>query len=143
MIYSILTIGNPTLAMMTKECFLLDSIQLKTFWDRQNPAMLNVSELPEVVRKKFLILTGEGEKTKKKVIVQTQSPDGRAKNFFNFDSPDADGDGDGTVSLESTAIYKDVVLTLALKKKWSDLAMHGLFLNDGESPNHNFSISFK
>lgn len=114
-----------------KGMFLTRIKQIKTFWDRQNPAMLNLSELPELVRKKFLILTGEGEKTKKKVIVQLQSPDSRAKNFFNFDSPDADGDGDGTLSLESAAIYKDTVLTLALKKKWSDIAMHGLFLNDG------------
>ena len=72
-----------------KGMFLNRLKQIKTFWDRQNPAMLNLSELPEVVRKKFLILTGEGEKTKKKVIVQAQSPDSRAKNFFNFDSPDA------------------------------------------------------
>jgi len=104
---------------------------IKTFWNQQNPAMLNLRDLPEEVRRKFLIIVGEGEKTKQKVIVQPVSPDGRAKNFFNFDSPDADGDGDGTISLESSAVYKDALLTLAVKKKWSDLAMHALFLNDG------------
>ena len=78
---------------------------IKTFWNQQNPAMLNLRDLPEEVRRKFLIIVGEGEKTKQKVIVQPVSPDGRAKNFFNFDSPDADGDGDGTISLESSAVY--------------------------------------
>lgn len=105
--------------------------QMKTFWDSQNPAMLNLRNLPEEVKKKFLILAGVGEKTKKKVTVQPLSPDGRARNFFNFDSPEAEGDGDGSVPLESISIYKDVVLTLAVKKKWSDLAMHAFFLNDG------------
>lgn len=105
---------------------------LKAFRDRQNPAMLNLGYLPESVREKFLIIAGEGENTKKKVIVQPQSPDGRAKNFFKFDSADADGkNGDGAVPLESAAIYKNDILTLAVQKKWTDLSMHALFLNDG------------
>lgn len=106
--------------------------QMKTFWDSHNPAMLNLRDLPQEVKKKFLILAGVGEKTKKKVIVQPQSPDGRVKNFFNFDSPDSEGiDGDGSIPLESASIYKDDIVTLAVSKKWTDLAMHPLFLNDG------------
>ncbi|WML48493.1 hypothetical protein RCG23_25245 [Neobacillus sp. PS3-34] len=82
-------------------------------------------------QKKFLILAGEGEITKTKVIVQPLSPDGRAENFFNFDSTGSDGNGDGVVPIESAAIYKDTILTLAVKKKWTDLEMHPLFMNDG------------
>lgn len=114
-----------------KGMFLNRLKQLAAFWNQQNPAMMNLSDLPEVIREKMLIVTAEGEKTKKKVIVQPVSPDGRAKNFFYFDSPHAEGDGDGAVPLESSTAYKDVVLTLAVKKKWSNIAMHGLFLNDG------------
>ncbi|HWO98346.1 MAG TPA: alpha/beta hydrolase [Bacillus sp. (in: firmicutes)] len=111
--------------------FLNRLSRMKAFRDRKNPAMLNLRELPEEVRKKFLIIAGEGEETKKKVIVQSQSPDGRANNFFNFDSPDANGNGDGAVPLESASIYKDILLTLAVKRKWNNLDMHGLLLNDG------------
>lgn len=114
------------------QALFLDRLnQIKLFWDRRNPAMLNLRELPEAVRKRFLILASGGEKTKNKVIVRPKSPDGRARNYFDFESPNADGDGDGTVSLESASFYKDSVLTLVVKKKWSDLAMHALFLNDG------------
>lgn len=105
--------------------------QMKTFWDRQNPAMLDLRDLPDGVKKKFLILAGVGEKTKHKVIVQPLSPDGRERNFFNFDSPDSEGDGDGAVPLESSAIYKEDLLTLGVKKNWTDFSMHALFLNDG------------
>ncbi|WP_286228681.1 lipase/acyltransferase domain-containing protein [Neobacillus mesonae] len=119
-------IGNDDPAMF------LDRIrQIKAFWDRQNSAMLNLTELPDEVRKRILIIAGEGEKTKNKVIVQPLSPDGRAKNFFNFESKDADGNGDGVVSLDSAEIYKEKILTLAVKKKWTDIAMHSLMLNDG------------
>ncbi|WP_141770567.1 hypothetical protein [Bacillus sp. MUM 116] len=38
---------------------------------------------------------------------------------------------DGTVPIESAAIYKQSVLTLTVRKKWSQVAMHPLFLNDG------------
>ncbi|GHH99238.1 lipase/acyltransferase domain-containing protein [Neobacillus kokaensis] len=109
-----------------------DRIQhMKTFWEKQNPAMLNLADLPDEVRKRILIIAGEGEETKNKVIVQPLSPDGRAKNFFHFDSPNSESDGDGVVSLDSAAIYKNEVLTLAVKKKWTNLAMHALFMNDG------------
>lgn len=105
--------------------------QLKTFRDKQNPAMLNLRDLPKEVRKKFLIIAGEGEETKKQVKVLPQNPDGRVKNFFNFESINSIGNGDGTVPLESITIYNDVILTLAVKKKWSDIAMHPLILKDG------------
>lgn len=104
---------------------------IKTFWDRQNPAMVNLSSLPEETRKKFLILAGVGEETKEKVIVRPYSPDRRATNFFDFEHSDVEGDGDGAIPLESAANYKNDILTLAVKKKWSNLAMHALFLNDG------------
>ncbi|MCM3571101.1 lipase/acyltransferase domain-containing protein [Neobacillus mesonae] len=119
-------IGDDDLGMF------LNRIQhIKTFWSKHDPAMLNLESLPEEIRKRILILAGEGEETKKKVIVKPVSPDGRAKNFFHFDSPDANGDGDGVVPLDSAAFYSEKVLTLAVKKKWSNLAMHALFLNDG------------
>jgi pimeloyl-ACP methyl ester carboxylesterase len=119
-------IGDDDLAM-----FKTRLGQMKKFWDQQNPDMLNLQDLPDEVKQRFLILAGEGEPTKRNVIVQPQSPDGRAKNFFNFDSPQSDGDGDGVIPLESSAFYKDALLTLAVKKKWTDLSMHALFLNDG------------
>ncbi|MEH7419040.1 alpha/beta hydrolase [Neobacillus drentensis] len=104
---------------------------MKAFWDRQNPAMLDLRNLPLEVRKRFLILMGRGVKTKNKVIVQPESPDGRVKNFFNFDSLDSEGDGDGAVSVESASTYKNDILTLGIKKKWTDFSLHALFLNDG------------
>lgn len=110
--------------------FLTRITQLKTFRDKANPGMLNLKELPLEVQRKFLIIAGEGEETKNRVIVQPRSPDRRAKNYFNFDSPNSIG-GDGTVPLESSTIYKDVILTLAVKKKWNNIAMHPLILNDG------------
>ncbi|PLS01903.1 lipase/acyltransferase domain-containing protein [Neobacillus cucumis] len=104
---------------------------MKAFWDLQNPAMMDLKELPLEVRKRFLILMGMGERTKNRVIVQPKSPDGRVKNFFNFDSLDSEGDGDGTVPFESASIYKNDILTLGIKKKWIDFSFHALFLNDG------------
>jgi len=115
-----------------RDLFLERLRQTKLFRETQNPAMQNLGSLPKEVRKKFLIIAGEGEDTKTKVIVEPLSPDGRAKNFFNFDTPGSEGrDGDGVVPLQSAAIYKDTLLTLAVRKRWNTLAMHGLLLNDG------------
>ncbi|MBM7653488.1 lipase/acyltransferase domain-containing protein [Neobacillus cucumis] len=111
--------------------FLSRINHMKAFWDRQNPAMLDLRDLPLEVRKKVLILLGMGVKTKNKVIVQPENPDGRVKNFFNFDSLDSEGDGDGVVPFESASIYKNDILTLAIKKKRTDISFHALFLNDG------------
>ncbi|MEH7544959.1 lipase/acyltransferase domain-containing protein [Neobacillus vireti] len=111
--------------------FLNRISHMKAFYDRQNPAMINLRELPLEVRNRFLILMGMGVKTKNKVIVQPESPDGRMKNFFNFDSIDSEGDGDGAVPFESASIYKNDILTLGIKKKWTDFSFHALFLNDG------------
>ncbi|MED3563001.1 hypothetical protein [Bacillus xiapuensis] len=110
----------------------LDRIgQLSKFRDKQNPAMLDLGGLPSDVMQKLLILAGVGEDTKSKVVVEPQSPDGTVQNFFNFDAFHSTGDGDGTVPIESAAIYKQSVLTLKVRKKWSQVAMHPLFLNDG------------
>ncbi|MDR4947260.1 lipase/acyltransferase domain-containing protein [Neobacillus cucumis] len=114
-----------------REMFLSRINHMKAFWDRQNPAMLDLRDLPLEVRKRFLILMGMGVKTKNKVIVQPESPDGRVKNFFNFDSLDSEGDGDGAVPFESASIYKNDILTLGIKKKRTDISFHALFLNDG------------
>ncbi|WP_342042891.1 alpha/beta fold hydrolase [Bacillus sp. OTU2372] len=111
--------------------FLNRISHMKAFYDRQNPTMINLRELPLEVRNRFLILMGMGVKTKNKVIVQPVSPDGRVKNFFNFDSIDSEGDGDGVVPFESASIYKNDILTLGIKKKWTDFSFHALFLNDG------------
>jgi hypothetical protein len=114
------------------KAMFLDRVgQMKAFWDPQHPAMLNLKTLPDVVRKRFLILTGHGVDTLNQVIVEPFSPDGRANNFFKFDAPNAIGGGDGTVPEESANVYKDIILTLAVKKKWTDLSLHALFLNDG------------
>ncbi|TWD96556.1 lecithin:cholesterol acyltransferase [Neobacillus bataviensis] len=111
--------------------FLNRISHMKAFYDRQNPTMINLREIPLEVRNRFLILMGIGVKTKNKVIVQPESPDGRVKNFFNFDSIDSEGDGDGVVPFESASIYKNDILTLGIKKKWTDFSFHALFLHDG------------
>ncbi|MDR7001131.1 lipase/acyltransferase domain-containing protein [Neobacillus niacini] len=105
--------------------------QLRKFRGLQDPAMLDLEELPDEVKKRLLILAGVGEETKSKVIVEPQSPDGGVKNFFNFDTPHSTGDGDGAIPIESAEIYKQSVITLTVQKKWNQLAMHPLFLNDG------------
>lgn len=94
-----------------------------------NPAMANLSALPPEVRERIVIIAGSGEKTKNRVVIEPQTPDGTAVNFFNFMQPD--GDGDGTVPLESATIYKDAILTLRVESRWYNGATHGFFLNDG------------
>ncbi|WP_026575400.1 lipase/acyltransferase domain-containing protein [Bacillus sp. UNC438CL73TsuS30] len=119
-------IGNNDRAMF------LDRIsQLRKFRDINHPAMLDLTKLPDEVQKRLLILAGVGEETKTKVVVEPYSPDGGVKNFFNFDTPNSNGDGDGAVPIESAEIYKQSVLTLIVRKKWNQVAMHPLFLNDG------------
>lgn len=103
--------------------------QLKIFRET-NPAMLKLNELPGEVREKFLIIIGEGEGTKNKVVIQPQDPKGRVKNFFDFDQPETNN-GDGTVPFESSTIYKKEISTIAVKSKWTNRATHGFFLNDG------------
>lgn len=102
--------------------------EMKTF-SVDSPAMTDLGGLPDDVRQRIIIIAGENEKTKNKVIVKQDSPDKTAKNFFDFEQPE--GEGDGTVPIESATIYKDKILTLAVKSKWFDRATHGFFLNDG------------
>ncbi|MBA4392634.1 MAG: hypothetical protein C0407_03680, partial [Desulfobacca sp.] len=98
-----------------EEMFLKRLSQLKAFRDQNNPAILNLGQLPEKVRSKTIILVGEGEKTTRTVTVKASSPNDRVENFFDFEQEKDQGDGDGTVPLESSTIYKDKILTLSVK----------------------------
>lgn len=115
---------------ISKNTILLDRLSQLKIFRQTNPAMLNLSELPNEVKKKLLIIVGEGEKTKNKVFIQTHDPKGRVTNFFDFDQPETDK-GDGTVPFESSTIYREEILTIAVKSKWYDKTTHGFFLNDG------------
>jgi len=103
--------------------------QLKNF-RQTNPAMVKLNQLPAEAKGKFLVIIGDGEGTKNKIIIQPQDPRDRVKNLFDFDQPETPN-GDGTVPFESSTIYKDDILTIAIKSKWYDKATHGFFLNDG------------
>ena len=94
-----------------------------------DPAILDLSLLPDETKSRFLIIVGGGEDTRNNVIVEKKGPKGRVSNFFNFDQ--RKGKGDGTVPLESSTIYEDDILTLAVESKWYDKATHAFFLNDG------------
>ncbi|UCG09194.1 MAG: hypothetical protein JSV83_11285 [Desulfobacterales bacterium] len=104
--------------------------ELKDFLT-DNPGMLNLARLNKKIRDKLLIVLGIGEKTKHSVVIRAQDKTGRVSNFFDFDHEKADGDGDGTVPVESSAFYKNAILTLSVESKWYDQANHGFFLNDG------------
>ncbi|RJQ59827.1 MAG: hypothetical protein C4530_08690 [Desulfobacteraceae bacterium] len=95
----------------------------------ENPAMLDLSTLDCETRKRILIIVGSGEKTKGRVVVEEKGPDRKTANFFNFDQDDYDGDG--TVPLDSAIVFKEAILTLAVRSKWYDGSTHGFFLNDG------------
>ena len=101
----------------------------KYFRDPADPAMLPLHELPDEVKKRFLIIAGEGEETKAWVVVHPNDPSGRVTNFFDFNQPP--GGGDGTVPIASSTAYKDHILTRAVQSKWFDKATHAFFLNDG------------
>ena len=92
--------------------------------------MQDLSQLPEDVRARVLILAGVGEETKTGVLVEAEGPRGRVQNFFNFDAKE-EGAGDGTVPLQSAAFFKDSIQTLKVDSKWYDKATHAFFLNDG------------
>ncbi len=103
---------------------------MNTFRDANNPAMLNFSSLTAEERKKFLILCGVNTKTKQSVIVDNINENFGVKNYIDFDSGTEDKNGDGIVRIESSAVYKDYVLTLLVERNLLEIAFHPMFLND-------------
>lgn len=101
----------------------------KYFRNPADPAMLPLSELPDDVKKRTLIMAGQGEETKTWVVVYAGDPSNRVRNYFDFNQPGRDGDG--TVPLESSTAYKECIITLSVQSKWFDKATHAFFLNDG------------
>lgn len=105
--------------------------------DFRATALFDLATLPDQVKERMVLVIGDGEDTHHAVLVKAQSPDGKVKQFFDFNQPL--GDGDGTVPIESSGIYKDVITTIAVKKSiWhlsNDLSYHGLFLKDSRVQN--------
>ena len=102
--------------------------ELKVFRS-SSPAMFDLGDLPEELRRRTCIVVGRGEETRDKITVQQHDDDRRVRNFFDFNSSNTEGDG--RVLSASSDIYKDRIVTICVQSKWFDGATHGFFLNDG------------
>lgn len=101
--------------------------KMQSLRDASEPAMLPLDRLPEELREKFLIVVGEGELTATHAGVYTVGPDNKSRNVFHIQRH---GEGDGTVPLESSAIYKGNILTIAVRGRRPDRARHVFMLNE-------------
>lgn len=100
-----------------------------------------LSDLPQAVKDKIVIVVGEGDDTFTKVKVNKKKKNNIA-NLVDLNSLNpGKGSGDGTVPLISSSIYAGEIKTLAVKKEnifdevSNNIDFHGLFLNDSRVRN--------
>ncbi len=96
--------------------------------------LVDLADLPGRNRRRMVIVVGEGESTLQSVPVERQRRG--VENFVLLENMEEDDGGDGTVSLRSSTVFSDDVLTLAVRKprrrrmEVSSLSFHGLFFQD-------------
>lgn len=100
----------------------------------------NLSELPQAVKDKMVIVVGEKDNTYTQLLVDKKKF--TTKNLVDLDSLKKGIDsGDGTVPFKSSSIYAKDITTLAVKKEnffdeiSNNLDFHGLFLKDSRVQN--------
>lgn len=111
---------------------------------RSDNGMLNLSELPEAVRDKMVIIVGREESGEEETFtyVKVERSKNGNQNFVDLNSlKQGKKSGDGTVPFISSTIYKESIKTLAVTKEnffdesSNSLDFHGLFLRDSRVQN--------
>lgn len=98
-----------------------------------------VKNLPDNMKKKIIVLSGDGENTLNKVIVKKYDPSQSVSNFFDFENGIYNKNADGTVPDASVGFYDNVFMRLKIVKdkfpnSFADLFVnqHSVFLNSGK-----------
>jgi pimeloyl-ACP methyl ester carboxylesterase len=112
---------------------------LKEF--RSPTGLRNLSDLPQALKDRMIIIVGEDDKTFTKVKVLKKG-NNNITNLVDLGSlNDGRESGDGTVPFKSSSIYAKDIKTFAVKKEnffdeiSNNLDFHGLFLNDSRVQN--------
>jgi hypothetical protein len=104
----------------------------------RNTQLCILSELPETLRAKMIIIIGSKDKTITKLNVIRKKEN--IKNFVSLDNMGI-GSGDGTVPYESSTIYSNFVRTIEVEKEnifaelGDNVDFHGFFLRDSRVQN--------
>jgi hypothetical protein len=98
-----------------KKMFLDRLAKAKQF--RNSTKVMDLAMLPKNIRERILILVGDSEKTANQISIEAHDSQNRVTNFFNFEPENADMlNGDGVVSLHSSTVYQNNILTLAVAR---------------------------
>jgi hypothetical protein len=98
-----------------KKMFLDRLAKAKQF--RNSTKVMDLAMLPKNIRERILILVGDTEKTTNQISIEAHDSQNKVTNFFNFEPENADTlKGDGVVSLYSSTVYQNSILTLSVAR---------------------------